>query len=94
MFCSRAVFDFIESASDEDSHSSIGSDSSKSEAVDGVAKFGFHPQSGEEAELNPVVELWYELTDHIKNEDIPHPSELYAERDRIIRCARFPNHAA
>ncbi|KAI0327910.1 hypothetical protein GY45DRAFT_1372775 [Cubamyces sp. BRFM 1775] len=38
-----------------------------------------------DVELFPLVDLWFELTDHLKQEDIPNPMELYKERDEIVR---------
>ena len=64
-------------------------DSSDAESAGGAGIVGFRPPVGEKAELDPVVELWYELTDHLKDEDIPHPSEFHAEKARIIRCDRL-----
>ena len=32
---------------------------------------------------NPLVDLWLELTDHVTEESIPSPEELYRERDAV-----------
>ena len=77
-----------ESESEYDLHSSCETNSSSTESIDGPGVLVFRPPSGHDAELDPVVELWYELTEHMKDEDIHHPSELYAERDRLIRYDR------
>ncbi|KAJ8489066.1 hypothetical protein ONZ51_g3183 [Trametes cubensis] len=44
------------------------------------------------AELLPLVDLWYELTEHLSADTIPSPLEFYKERDaiaRIIHAARL-----
>ena len=61
-------------------------DSSEADSADGPGAFSFHPPASEEAERSPIVELWYELTEHLKDQDVPHPSEFRAEKVRIIRC--------
>ena len=61
------------------------SDSSDAEIVDGHGELGFSPPSGGDAELDPVVELWYELTEHMKDEDISHPSEFYTEKNKVAK---------
>ena len=39
-----------------------------------------------DTELFPLVDLWFELTDRLKQEDIPDPMELYRERDEVVKC--------
>ncbi|KAI0740871.1 hypothetical protein C8Q76DRAFT_641490 [Earliella scabrosa] len=34
-------------------------------------------------DTNPIVELWLELTEHLTEEEIPSPEELYRERDAV-----------
>lgn len=38
-----------------------------------------------DAALLPVVDLWYELTDHLTQEDIPSPVAFTEERDAFVR---------
>ena len=72
-------------AAEDDAYSSSGTEA---ESADGPGGLGFCPPARKEAERIPVVELWYELTERLKDEDIPHPSEFHAEKARIIRCDR------
>ena len=37
------------------------------------------------AEFMPIVDMWYDFSEHLKEEDIPRPLELINERDQIIR---------
>ena len=37
------------------------------------------------AEFMPIVDMWYDFSEHLKEEDIPSPLELINERDQIIR---------
>ncbi|KAI9067501.1 hypothetical protein FKP32DRAFT_266929 [Trametes sanguinea] len=52
----------------------------------------------EDVELVPLVDVWVsELADHLKQEDIPHPSELVAEVEEltgIVQRARVRAYAA
>ena len=80
----------VEDDADNGSCADSGTDSSEADSADGPRAFSIHPPvSSEEAERSPIVELWYELTEHLKDEDIPHPSEFRAEKVRIIRCDPF-----
>ncbi|KAJ2967146.1 hypothetical protein NUW54_g13595 [Trametes sanguinea] len=45
--------------------------------------FGF--EVDDTAELMPLVDLWFELTDHLTPETIPSPTELYEEHEEIMR---------
>ncbi|KAH9855880.1 hypothetical protein C2E23DRAFT_882647 [Lenzites betulinus] len=45
--------------------------------------FGFHTDHTEE--FIPLVNLWYQLTDHLTPETIPSPLDFYKERDTIIQ---------
>ena len=69
-------------------------DSSEAESADSPGPFGFHSPASEEAEGSPIVELWYEVTEHLRDEDIPHPSEFHAEKARIIRWDLPLDHTA
>lgn len=37
------------------------------------------------AELIPLVDLWFELTDHLTADTIPSPLDFYKERDAIVK---------
>ncbi|KAJ2968865.1 hypothetical protein NUW54_g13098 [Trametes sanguinea] len=45
--------------------------------------FGFEVDDA--AELMPLVDLWFELTDHLTADTIPSPVEFYQEREEIMR---------
>ncbi|KAI9067486.1 hypothetical protein FKP32DRAFT_1563702 [Trametes sanguinea] len=47
--------------------------------------FGF--EVDDTAELMPLVDLWFELTDHLTAKTIPSPTELYEEHEEIMRSA-------
>ncbi len=34
----------------------------------------------------PLVDLWLDLTDNLKQEDIPNPLDFFKERDAVVRC--------
>ncbi|KAJ2998289.1 hypothetical protein NUW54_g7048 [Trametes sanguinea] len=56
--------------------------------------FGLAHDDG--AEILPLVDLWYELTEHLTADTIPNPREFYEERDAIVKIvkdarARSPN---
>ena len=79
----------LENTDKDESDSSSDATSSDVESADGPGELApFHPPASDEAELEPVVELRYELMEHIKDEDILHPSEFYNEKAQIIRCHR------
>ena len=82
------VFGRAEGTIDDDSDSNSETNTSSKDSSNSSEPVTLGPPSGEEAELDPVVELWYELTEHMKDEDILPPSEFYNEIIRIIRCDR------
>ncbi|KAI9067484.1 hypothetical protein FKP32DRAFT_1563713 [Trametes sanguinea] len=52
----------------------------------------FNLSHDENAEFLPLVDLWFELDEHLTPDTIPNPLEFYSERDviaRIIRDARI-----
>ncbi|KAI9067492.1 hypothetical protein FKP32DRAFT_1563692 [Trametes sanguinea] len=55
------------------------------EALFKMNVFGFEVDDA--AELMPLVDLWFELTDHLTADTIPSPVEFYQEREEIMRCA-------
>ena len=70
--------------SNTDSASSVCS--SNSEDVDSdLLPFGGKPMSGHEAELLPLVNLSYDLSAQLKEEEIPHPADLLEEIQQIRR---------
>lgn len=83
------AFDYEKATCEVNSDSSSETSSCRAESVGRSGMIGFRLPTAEVAELDPVVELWYELTEHLNDEDIPHPSELYAETDRIVRYSRL-----
>ncbi|KAI0774881.1 hypothetical protein BD413DRAFT_537350 [Trametes elegans] len=66
--------------------SSLAPASASADSVDAVLKmdfFGAH--TDDTAELIPLVDLWFELTDHLNPETIPSPLNLYREREAVMR---------
>ena len=53
---------------------------------DVLAQMNIFGDPTHDTELFPLVDLWFELTDHLKQEDIPDPMELYRERDEVVKC--------
>ncbi len=41
-------------------------------------------------DLLPLVDLWFDLSEAIKQEDIPVPVDLFAERDAVLRSVLIP----
>ncbi|KAI0350620.1 hypothetical protein OH77DRAFT_1430797 [Trametes cingulata] len=71
---------------DTSSISTQGSDHPSVDTVAAIVKldiFGF--STDDTVELIPLVDLWYELTDHLTAETIPSPVELYKEWDTIMQ---------
>ncbi|KAI0653325.1 hypothetical protein C8Q70DRAFT_1059397 [Cubamyces menziesii] len=66
------------------SESSIEPDTGDT-AGDILAEMNIFGDPMHDVELFPLVDLWFELTEHLKQEDIPDPMELYKERDEIVR---------
>ncbi|KAJ8454015.1 hypothetical protein ONZ51_g13276 [Trametes cubensis] len=52
---------------------------------DVLAQMNIFGDPTHDTELFPLVDLWFELTDHLKQEDIPDPMELYRERDEVVK---------
>ncbi|KAI9067482.1 hypothetical protein FKP32DRAFT_1588590 [Trametes sanguinea] len=48
--------------------------------------FGLAHDDG--AEILPLVDLWYELTEHLTADTIPNPGEFYEERDAIVKIVK------
>ena len=42
-------------------------------------------QMAKDTELLPVVDLWYDLTAHLVQDEISSPDDLYRERHEIIK---------
>ncbi|KAJ3007871.1 hypothetical protein NUW54_g3375 [Trametes sanguinea] len=48
----------------------------------------FNLSHDENAEFLPLVDLWFELDEHLSPDTIPNPLEFYGERDAIARVVR------
>lgn len=46
----------------------------------------FGLNSDHAVEFIPLVDLWFEVSDHLTSETIPSPVQLYKERDMIMQC--------
>ncbi|KAI0629485.1 hypothetical protein C8Q77DRAFT_1065328 [Trametes polyzona] len=75
---------------------SIGSDSDTSgpdtpepdagDSLEGLLRMDiFGLGHDDAAELYPLVDLWFELTDHLTADTIPAPSEFFKERDAVVQ---------
>ncbi|RPD57864.1 hypothetical protein L226DRAFT_494867 [Lentinus tigrinus ALCF2SS1-7] len=45
-------------------------------------------EQAEDADLLPVVDMWYELTAHLAQGEIPSPLDFYRERHEIVKIVR------
>ncbi|KAH9889307.1 hypothetical protein C8Q73DRAFT_783320 [Cubamyces lactineus] len=67
-------------------------------SLDDLAAMDIFSGPNDDVDLVPLVDLWIsELGDHLKQEDIPDPQEMYAEFDhiaKIIKEARIRSYAA
>ncbi|KAI0653324.1 hypothetical protein C8Q70DRAFT_1036704 [Cubamyces menziesii] len=52
---------------------------------DVLAQMNIFGDPTHDTELFPLVDLWFEITDHLKQEDIPDPMEIFKERDEIVK---------
>ncbi|OSC96647.1 hypothetical protein PYCCODRAFT_1440926 [Trametes coccinea BRFM310] len=82
-------FDHAEETDDTDPSSprsvtpSIPQASTSVEALLKMDIFGF--EVDDTAELMPLVDLWFDLTDHLTADTIPSPVEFYQEHEEIMR---------
>ncbi|KAH9935170.1 uncharacterized protein BXZ73DRAFT_76870 [Epithele typhae] len=67
------------------SHEPTQSASQKSLPLNDPLGDMFSPQLADDPELLPIVDLWYDLENHLKQEDIPYPNDIFKERDEIIK---------
>ncbi|KAI0326071.1 hypothetical protein GY45DRAFT_1356434 [Cubamyces sp. BRFM 1775] len=77
-----------EIAGDDPSHSPHDEDHCDHTVTDIFRMDIFGLMHDDSAELLPLVDLWYELTEHLSADTIPSPLEFYKERDAIIRIIR------
>ncbi|KAI9067439.1 hypothetical protein FKP32DRAFT_1755114 [Trametes sanguinea] len=81
-----------EDGSDSPESSSINSESNASRSTTnlaGLARLDIFSGPNEDVDLLPLVDLWIsELPEHLKQEDIPDPSELFAECERAVRIVK------
>ncbi|KAI0664048.1 hypothetical protein C8Q70DRAFT_215498 [Cubamyces menziesii] len=67
-------------------------------SLDNLAAMDIFSGPNDDVELVPLVDLWIsELGDHLKQEDIPDPQEMYAEFEhiaQIVKEARIRSYAA
>ena len=91
--CGRADASASRDSEDVD-HSSFISESgptTTSEAnpkrsIEAINAMGIFTGPDDDADLLPLVDLWIsELADHLKQDDIPSPLEMFAEFDEIVR---------
>ncbi|KAI0364944.1 hypothetical protein BV20DRAFT_1039134 [Pilatotrama ljubarskyi] len=74
------------SATSSGSSASVCSEPSSDDPIAAIMQmdiFGFNVD--DTVELMPLVDLWFELTDHLTAETIPSPVELYKEWDTIMQ---------
>ncbi|KAI0365071.1 hypothetical protein BV20DRAFT_903734, partial [Pilatotrama ljubarskyi] len=81
------------------SYSTLSSEDSVSvyNEVDALMAMNIFGAPDQDVACVPLVDLWLDLTDHLKEEDIPNPLGLLEERDaivKIIRDARSRTYAA
>lgn len=69
-----------ETSSDVSGNSSNSVNEIVSELV-GMGIFGGDPNT--DMELYPVVDIWFNLTSHLREEDIPNPIALYRECEKV-----------
>ncbi len=55
--------------------------------IDDLIDAGLLGDYGDKFDMLPLVDLWLDLPENMKEEDIPMPSELFAERDAVVRLA-------
>ena len=66
---------------------SSGDSASGSDQGDGLEEIGmaFIGNPTQNMETLPLADLWHDLANHLKQEDIASPVDLFAEHDAIIR---------
>ena len=66
---------------------SSGDSASDADQDDELAEIGmaFVGNTSQNMETLPLAHLWHDLANHLKQEDIPSPVDLFAERDAIMR---------
>ncbi|OSC97332.1 hypothetical protein PYCCODRAFT_1481388 [Trametes coccinea BRFM310] len=77
--------------SDHASLASSSSNASANSAADlaGLARFDIFGGTNEDVDVIPLVDLWIsDLPAQLKEEDIPDPTELYAECARIVQIVK------
>ncbi|KAI0327929.1 hypothetical protein GY45DRAFT_1327001 [Cubamyces sp. BRFM 1775] len=61
-------------------------DGASNHSLDNLAAMDIFSGPNDDVDLVPLVDLWIsELGDHLKQEDIPDPQEMYAEFDQITK---------
>ncbi|KAI0327932.1 hypothetical protein GY45DRAFT_1307798 [Cubamyces sp. BRFM 1775] len=66
--------------------SSCSTHSPSNHSLDNLAAMDIFSGPNDDVDLVPLVDLWIsELGDHLKQEDIPDPQEMYAEFDQIAK---------
>ncbi len=46
---------------------------------------GIFGSFGDDQEVYPLVDLWFDLQANLKQEDIPDPGEFVKERDEVVK---------
>ena len=66
---------------------SSGDSASGTDQGDGLEEIGmaFLGNPTQNMETLPLVDLWHDLANHLKQEDIASPVDLFAEHDAIMR---------
>ena len=66
---------------------SSGDSASGADQDDELAEIGmaFVGNTTQNMETLPLAHLWHDLANHLKQEDIANPVDLFAERDAIMR---------
>ncbi|KAL1937863.1 hypothetical protein VTO73DRAFT_12756 [Trametes versicolor] len=75
---SRSLSDSFESRSYVSGESDLGS-------VDGIMVMDIFSGTNADLDLLPLCELWLDMAPQLKQENIPNPTGLFAERDEIVR---------
>lgn len=67
------------------SRTSVESEHSANSEFRAIMGTGVFGNTNQDKELFPLVDLWLELVDHLKQDDIPNPGDLYKEYEAVVR---------
>ncbi|KAJ8461987.1 hypothetical protein ONZ51_g11191 [Trametes cubensis] len=83
---SRDSEDVDHSSFISESGPTTASEANPTRSIEAINAMGIFTSPDDDADLLPLVDLWIsELADHLKQEDIPSPLEMFAEFDEIVR---------